>query len=164
MAAAELDGLPWRCSGRARHSSLPSPVKMAFVSLFSWSLGLHVSCCVLSSSRFSRSSLIRSSRSIRACSLQIPQLLSEPCWGHVHSPFFFTLVGSSSLGASHPSRRFSAPVGRFQVSQLGSLGPSALVLLLLLETEEASIKNPSSKRSVRAATVECLGWSSSSYS
>ena len=47
-------------------------------------------------------------------------------------------------------------------SYSGSSGPGALVPPLSFPMEEA--KNPSSKRSIMAATVECLGWSTSSYS
>src|SRR6266702_8418683 len=103
------DTFPRRSGGRSRHSLSPSPMASAFfLSLFSWSLALRASRCLFSSSHFSRSFLMRSSRSTRARSLQIPGLQSGPCWGHVHLPFFFTLVGGSCRGASYPSQRFTA--------------------------------------------------------
>ncbi len=89
-----------RCGGRSRPLSLsPSPMAPAFfLSLFCCSFALRNSRCFFSSSHFSRSFLMRSSRSTRARSLQIPGLQSGPCWGHVHLPFFFTLVGGSCRG------------------------------------------------------------------
>src|SRR6202012_4878433 len=100
---------PRRRGGTSRNS-LASPLVPAFFFFFPRSFELRPSRRTLSSSHFSCSSLIRSSRSTRARSLQMPGLQSDPCWGHVHSPFFFTFVGSSSRGVSYPSHRFTAPL------------------------------------------------------